>query len=90
MVKNYKAPLKFDKARPYECWKNYVNIWRGVTELNKKKQALVVALGLEGRARETAMAIPAEDLDSDDSMVILLAKLDEVFLKEEKGRAYEA
>ncbi len=40
-----------------------VNIWTRVTDLDKKKQALPVALALEGRARETAMEIPAEDLD---------------------------
>lgn len=85
MVTNYKVLPKFDEARPYECWKK-VNVWRRVTELDKKKQALAVALGLEGRARE----IPAEDLDSDDGMATLLAKLDKVFLKEEKDHAYEA
>ncbi|XP_039900576.1 uncharacterized protein LOC120741662 [Simochromis diagramma] len=90
MVSNYKVPPKLDEARPYECWKNEVNIWRRVTELDKKKQALAVALGLEGRARETAMEIPAEDLDKDDGMEILLAKLDAVFQREEKDRAYEA
>lgn len=89
MVSNYKIPPKYDEARPYECWKNEVNIWTRVTELNKKKQALAVALGLEGRARESAMEIPAENLDSEDGMAVLLAKLDGVFLKEEKDRAYE-
>ena len=90
MAANYKVPPKFDEARPYECWKNEVNIWRRVTELDKKKQAVAVTLGLDGRARETAMEIPADDLDSDDGMATLFTKLDEVFLKEEKDRAYEA
>lgn len=90
MAASYKVPPKFDETRPYECWKNEVNIWTRVTELDKKKQALAVALGLEGRARETAMEISAEDLDSDTGMTTLMAKLDDVFLKEEKDRAYEA
>lgn len=90
MVSNYKVPPKFDEARPYECWKNEVSIWRLVTDLDKKKQALAVALGLEGRARETALEIPAADLNKDDGMETLLAKLDAVFLREEKDRAYEA
>lgn len=34
------------------------------------------------------MEIPAEDLDSDNSMETLLVKLDWVFLKEEKDRAW--
>lgn len=90
MAASYKVPPKFDEARPYECWKNEVSIWTRVTDLDKTKQALAVALGLEGRARETAMGIPAEELDSEDGMKTLLAKLDDVFLKEEKDRAYEA
>lgn len=36
------------------------------------------------------LEIPAEQLDSDNGMTTLLAKLDSVFLKEEKDRAYEA
>ena len=35
------------------------------------------------------MEIPATDLDSDTGMDTLLEKLDSVFLKEEKYRAYE-
>lgn len=34
-----------------------------VTELDKKKQALAVTLGLEGRARETAMEIMDSNVD---------------------------
>lgn len=37
-----------------------------------------------------AMEIPAEDLDSDNCMATLMAKLDDVFLKEEKDHANEA
>ncbi|XP_061906336.1 uncharacterized protein LOC133659674 [Entelurus aequoreus] len=90
MAANYRVPPKFDETRPYECWKNEVNIWARVTELDKKKQALAVALGLEGRAKDIAMEIPADDLDKDTGMATLLAKLDGVFQQEEKDRAYEA
>lgn len=89
MAASYKVPPKFDEARPYECWKNKINVWMRVTDLDRKKQELAVALGLEGRAWETAMEIPAEDLDSDSGMTTSMAKLDGVFLKEEKDCAYE-
>ena len=42
--------------------------WSQYTNLDEEKQALAVDLGLEGRARETAMEIPAEDLDSENGM----------------------
>lgn len=72
MITSYKVSPKFDEARSYECWKNEINIWTRVTDLDKRKQALAVALGLEGRSRETVMEIPAEDLDSDNGMTTLM------------------
>lgn len=88
MAANYRVPPKFDETRPYECWKNELDIWRRVTDLDKKKQALAVVLELEGRARKIAMEIPAEELDDDNGMTTLLAKLDGVF--EEEDWAYDA
>lgn len=87
---NYKVPPKFDESRPYKCWKNEIAIWKLVTELDKKKQALAVVLGLEGRAKDIAMEIPALDLNNNNGMDTLLAKLDGMFLKEERDRAYDA
>lgn len=90
MVSNYRVPPTFDEGKPYESWKNEVAIWTRVTELEKKKQALAVALALSGRARETAMEIPVDDLNKDTGMNTLLLKLDDLFLKEEKDQTYEA
>ena len=87
---NYKVPPAFDEKKSYESWKNEVEIWRLVTDLDKKKQALAVALSLPGRARDSALEIAAGDLNKDDGMTTLLTKLDSVFLKEEKDRQYEA
>lgn len=90
MVSNYRVPPTFDEGKPYESWKNEVAIWTRVTDLEKKKQALAVALALSGRARETAMEIPVDDLNKDTGMDTLLTKLDDLFLKEEKDQVYEA
>ncbi|XP_034552315.1 uncharacterized protein LOC117821880 isoform X2 [Notolabrus celidotus] len=87
---NYKVPPPFDEKKSYESWKNEVEIWRLVTDLEKKKQALAVALSLTGRARDCVLEIAAGDLNKDDGMTKLLTKLDSVFLKEEKDRQYEA
>ena len=90
MAGNYRIPPGFDERKPYETWKNEVAIWSRVTELEKKKQALAVVLALSGSARETAMEIPVDDLNKDDGMTTLLAKLDNLFMKEEKDQVYEA
>ncbi|CAL9707805.1 unnamed protein product [Knipowitschia caucasica] len=90
MACNYRVPPPFEEGKLYESWKNEVGIWARVTDLEKKKQALAVALSLSGRARETAMEIPVDELNEDTGMKILLDKLDSLFLKEEKDRIYEA
>lgn len=90
MVTNYRVPPPFEEGKPYESWKNEVSVWTRVTDLEKKKQALAVALALSGRARETAMEIAVDDLNKDTGMDTLLAKLDNLFLKEEKDRTYDA
>ena len=90
MAGNYRVPPGFDEGKPYESWKNEIEIWSRVTELAKKKQALAVVLALSGSARETAMEIPVDDLNKDDGMTTLIAKLDSMFLKEEKDQVYEA
>lgn len=82
---NYKNPPPFDEKTAYESWKNEVEIWRRVTDLDKKKQALAVTLSLTGRARDSALEISAEDLNADTGMQTLIAKLDSVFLKEVRG-----
>lgn len=46
-----------------------------VTDLDKKKQALAVALGLEGKACGMAMEI------ADNGMATMMARLEGVFLK---------
>lgn len=50
---NYKVPKFYEKS--FESWKNEVEIWRLVTNLEKKKQALAVALLLTGRVRDSAV-----------------------------------
>ncbi|KAG7489765.1 bifunctional UDP-N-acetylglucosamine transferase and deubiquitinase ALG13 isoform X2 [Solea senegalensis] len=83
-------PPPFDEKTSYETWKNEVEIWRLVTDLDIKKQALAVTLSLTGRAKASALEIAAGDLNSDTGMTALLTKLDSVYLKEEKDRQYEA
>ena len=80
---NYKVLPPFDEKTSYESWKNEIAIWRLVTELDEKKQALAVTLSLKGRAKASALEIAAGDLNSDPGMTALMTKLDLVFLKED-------
>ena len=51
-------------------------MWQLVTDLDQKTRALAVTLCLNGRAREAALEIKAEELNTNDGMEILLTKLD--------------
>ena len=67
-VNNFRLPPEFDEKKSFESWKNEVEIWSLVTDLDKKKQALAVTLSLAGRARDIALGISAVDLNKNDGM----------------------
>ena len=89
MAAGYKNSPKFEEDC-YERWKNELEIWQLVTDLEKKKQALAVTLSLTGKAREAALNIKAEDLNSDEGMKALIQTLDKLFLQETIDSAYDA
>ena len=68
---NYKNPPILSDEKGY-VWRNEISMWQLVTDLDQKKQALAVTLCLSGRAREAALEIKAEELNTDDGMKILL------------------
>ena len=47
---SYKVPPKLGEDTPYETWKNEVNMWQLITDLDKNKQALAIGLSLSGKA----------------------------------------
>ena len=86
----YKNPPVLSETKSYEQWSKELNIWRMITDVDKKKQALVVTLSLSGKARETALEINSSELNADDGMDVLIKQLDAVFKKEAIDEAYEA
>ena len=89
-AQSYKIPPKFGPETNYETWKNEIEMWRLVTDLDRKKHALAVTLSLTGKAREAALELDADDLNKNDGLVRLLNALDLVFEKEVKDLSYEA
>ena len=71
-------PLLGDKE--YCQWKREVDLWQSLTELNKSKQGLALALSLEGKARKVAVAIPIEKLMAVNGVEIILLVLDNLFV----------
>ena len=79
---NCKNPPILSDENGYNVWRNEMSIGQLVTDLDQKKQVLTVTLCLIGRAREAALEIKAEELNTNDGMKILLTKLDYVFQKD--------
>ena len=53
----YKNPPVLSGTKSYQQWSKQLNIWQMITDVDKKKIALVVILSLSGKARETALEI---------------------------------
>ena len=87
---NFKNPPPLTDATGYEEWKNEVKMWQLVTDLDKSKQALALALSLSGQYRKVGREVPTDQLYQDNGVDTLLTKLDENFLKETADRAYES
>ena len=48
----YKNPPVLSETKSYQQWSKQLNIWQMITDVDKKKIALVVILSLSGKARE--------------------------------------
>ena len=76
--------------KDYQTWRNEIEMWQLVTDLEKKKQAVAVALSLTGSYREVAMEVPKDDLNKDNGMETLLTKMDSAFKRETADEAYDS
>ncbi|KAK6187111.1 hypothetical protein SNE40_005204 [Patella caerulea] len=87
---SYKVPPVLNPTIGYESWKTEIEMWKLVTDLDPKKQALAVSLTLQGQAREKARTINVDRLNTNDGMNILITELDSLFLTDKVDLAYEA
>ena len=81
MASKYFAPPALLKDK-YSTWRKEMKIWELVTSLDKTKQALIVFLSLEGKAREAVLELDTAVLNSEDGMKKLYEKLDTLFLED--------
>ena len=81
-------PPAFTDVKQYETWKKEVSLWQICCKLDKKEQAPALALSLTGSGRDAALELGVEELNADDGVAKLLAKLDGLFLKDENQRIY--
>ena len=85
-----KAPPNIKSCKNYQDWKKLIKIWSGLTSLVKTKQASAVVLSLEGEAQDAALELPSTELNAEDGIETLLARLDKIFVKDALAEKYEA
>ncbi|CAC5376985.1 unnamed protein product [Mytilus coruscus] len=85
---SYKSPPGLTKDKSYQQWKNEVKMWQLVTDLDKKKRGLALALSLQGKPREVALEVGPSDLNVDEGVDKLIAELDKLFEKDKVDQAY--
>ena len=87
---SFKNPPKFSAETSYETWVKELKLWSICSKVDKKEQGPAVALTLEGRAKAAVLELDIAELNEDDGLSNLIAKLDGLFLKDENQRIYAA
>ena len=79
-----KTPPSFGDidGKDYTTWKNEVELWHRITDVELKKQAPAIVLALAGKAREIGLQMDVTKLNVDDGVDKLLQKLDNSFKRE--------
>ena len=86
MSKNFDRPPKM--REPYSQWKLELELWHEMTDYKENQIGPVIALSLEGDAKDAALTISKDNLKSADGMKLILQKLDNLYKKDESQLAF--
>ena len=87
---NCKSPPIWTEEKSYDIWKSEIDLWLVVTDLQKPKRAPAIVLSLQGRKRDVAREIPLAELNHENGVATLLAKLKDYFAKNCVDSEFEA
>ena len=84
-------PPKLRDAAGYLSWKREINVWRGGTGIDNKRQGSLAALSiLEPKARDYATRLDLAKLQADTGLAYLLEELDKFFKKDQTQTVFLA
>ena len=72
-----------------DTWLRDLQIWKYVTDLEKKHQGPVIYLSLPDKVRNSCRNISITDLGKDNGLDTLINNLERLYLKDKKASAYE-
>ena len=71
-----------------DTWLRDLQIWKYVTDLEKKHQGPVIYLSLPDKVRNSCRNISITDLGKDNGLDTLINNLERLYLKDKKASAY--
>ena len=74
----------------FNSWLHEIEVWKYVTDLDKKKQGPMIYLSLEGQARRLCSTIKIEELNAEDGVNKVISKLKEFYEKDAEQLAFDA
>ena len=86
MTKNLDRPPKM--REPYSQWKLELELWSEMTDYKESQIGSVIALSLEGDARDAVLSIGKENLKSAEGYKLIVEKLDSLYAKDDSQMAY--
>ena len=90
MAKKLLNPPVLSNVDEIDSWLHDLQIWECVTDIDKKQQGPVINLSLPDKVRSACRDTAVADLNKDDSLNILINKLETLYVKDKKASAYIA
>ena len=84
------APPNLNCVEEFDNWMRETEIWQCLTDLEKEKQGPAIYLSLDEKIRKTCSDIKVKDLNSQNGIALLIAKLKGLFAKDSNQAAYLA
>ena len=80
---------KFPPNKPFHKWKEEVLLWQCLTDVDKSKHAIVIALSLQGAARNIALDFDPDKMFGNSGLELLLEELEVELNKDNHQYAYD-
>ena len=84
------TPPVLDQIKEIEEWFQELAIWQSMTDLEPKKQGLVVYLSLPDKIRKSCNDVSVQDLNKDDGLNVLINRIKSLYAKDMNALAFMA